>query len=39
MNYGGFRTNITQGYITREKIYELMPFENELVVLELKKNL
>ena len=37
MNYGGLRTNITQGYITRGKIYELMPFENELVVLELEK--
>ena len=38
MNNGGLRTNINKGEITRGKIYELMPFENELVVLELNKN-
>ena len=38
MNYGGLRTNITQGNITRGKIYELMPFENELVVVKLNKD-
>ena len=38
MNNGGLRTNIEKGNITRGKIYELMPFENELVVLELDKN-
>ena len=38
MNNGGLRTNISKGYITRGKIYELMPFENELVILELNKN-
>ena len=38
MNNGGLRTNISKGDITRGKIYELMPFENELVVLELNKN-
>ena len=27
-----------KGEITRGKIYELMPFENELVVLELNEN-
>ena len=37
MNNGGLRTNINKGYITRGKIYELMPFENELVILELNK--
>ena len=37
MNKGGLRTNIDKGHITRGKIYELMPFENKLVVLELNK--
>tara|TARA_B100001250_G_scaffold81365_1_gene67047 strand:- start:46174 stop:46785 length:612 start_codon:yes stop_codon:yes gene_type:complete len=38
MNNGGLRTSINKGSITRGKLYELMPFENELVVLELNKN-
>ena len=38
MNNGGLRTTISRGKITRGKLYELMPFENELVVLELNKN-
>ena len=38
MNRGGFRTTINKGEITRGKLYELMPFENELVVLELNKD-
>ena len=37
MNNGGLRSSIEKGPITRGKIYELMPFENELVVLELNK--
>ena len=37
MNNGGLRTTISKGEITRGKLYELMPFENELVVLELNK--
>ena len=36
-NNGGLRTTIDQGDITRGKIFELMPFENELVILELNK--
>ena len=35
MNNGGLRTVINQGPITVGKIYELMPFENELVVIEI----
>ena len=35
MNNGGLRTSIMKGNITRGKLYELMPFENELVVIEL----
>lgn len=34
-NRGGLRVDIPKGPITLEKIYELMPFENELVVLKL----
>jgi 2',3'-cyclic-nucleotide 2'-phosphodiesterase (5'-nucleotidase family) len=34
-NVGGLRINIPRGPITVGKIYEVMPFENELVVLEL----
>lgn len=35
LNNGGLRTSLPIGEITRGKIYELMPFENELVVLTL----
>ena len=35
-NYGGIRTGLPQGNITVEKIYELMPFENEMVFIKLK---
>ena len=34
-NYGGIRTFLPEGEITVGKIFELMPFENELVFLEL----
>ena len=37
MNNGGLRTTLDKGEITRGKLYELMPFENELVVLALDK--
>ena len=36
VNMGGLRTQLPQGDITRRNIFELMPFENELVVLWLK---
>ncbi|MDA9612218.1 5'-nucleotidase C-terminal domain-containing protein [Flavobacteriales bacterium] len=35
MNSGGLRSSLPKGNITRGDIYTLMPFENELVVLEL----
>ena len=35
LNNGGLRTSLPKGDITRKKVYELMPFENELVVLTL----
>jgi len=36
VNLGGLRTQISKGDITIRKIFELMPFENELVILWLK---
>ncbi len=35
-NYGGIRTYLPKGEITVGKIFELMPFENELVFVKLK---
>ena len=37
MNNGGLRSTLAKGEITRGNIYELMPFENELVIVELNK--
>lgn len=37
LNYGGLRTSIPKGEITKERIYSLMPFENELVVVVITK--
>ena len=34
-NYGGIRAGITKGNITTENAFNLMPFENTLVVVEL----
>ena len=36
VNMGGLRTEIPQGNITVGNIYELMPFDNELVILWLR---
>lgn len=38
VNLGGLRTIIPAGDITVRKVFELMPFENELVILYLKGN-
>jgi len=35
LNNGGFRTFMPKGAITRGKVFEIMPFENELVVVTL----
>ncbi|HET6555981.1 MAG TPA: 5'-nucleotidase C-terminal domain-containing protein [Prolixibacteraceae bacterium] len=35
VNYGGLRASLPQGEITVQRIFELMPFENELVMVEL----
>ena len=37
-NNGGFRDIISKGNITIRDIYKVMPFENELVILELNNN-
>ncbi len=36
LNHGGIRSPINQGEITTETAFQLMPFENEVVVAELK---
>jgi len=38
LNFGGLRTSLPKGEITRGKIFELMPFENELVVVTINKS-
>ena len=35
LNNGGLRATLPYGDITRGKLFELMPFENEMIVLEL----
>ena len=35
LNYGGIRSTLPQGNISTKNIYELMPFENELVIVEI----
>lgn len=35
LNNGGLRTPVLKGPITRGKIFELMPFENEIVIVEI----
>lgn len=36
LNHGGIRSNIPQGNVTARTAYQIMPFENSLVVIELK---
>lgn len=36
-NYGGIRAGINQGNVTNKNVFELMPFENTLVVVEMSK--
>ncbi len=35
LNYGGIRSSLNKGNITTRTAYEIMPFENEIVVLEM----
>ena len=34
-NWGGIRTEVPQGDITIRQVFQIMPFENQLVVAEL----
>ena len=38
LNNGGLRASLPNGDISRGKLFELMPFENEMIVLELDAN-
>lgn len=38
VNFGGLRKSINKGEITRSDIYELMPFDNSIVILKISKN-
>ncbi|GIV28273.1 MAG: hypothetical protein KatS3mg027_2087 [Bacteroidia bacterium] len=38
INYGGLRANLPKGNITKRNIFELMPFDNSIVILELNDN-
>ncbi len=38
LNFGGLRTSLPKGEITLGKIFELMPFENELVVVSISQD-
>jgi len=35
VNYGGLRASLPQGEITAQHIFELMPFENEIVLIKI----
>ena len=35
LNYGGIRSTLPNGDITTKNIFQLMPFENELVIIEI----
>lgn len=35
LNYGGIRSGISEGNITTRTVYEVMPFENKIVIVEL----
>ena len=37
LNHGGLRASLPKGDISRQRVFELMPFENELVVVTLSK--
>ncbi len=38
VNYGGIRSSLPKGEINVQKIFELMPFENEMVFLKINGN-
>jgi len=38
LNYGGIRSTLPKGSITTKDIFQLMPFENELVIIEIPRS-
>lgn len=38
LNYGGIRSNLKKGNVSKRTAYQLMPFENNIVVVALKSN-
>jgi len=38
LNNGGLRTSLPKGDVTRGKIYEIMPFDNELVIVKISED-
>lgn len=38
LNHGGIRSILSKGYVTKRTAFELMPFENSIVVVALKGN-
>ncbi len=38
LNFGGIRTSLNQGEITLGEIYELMPFDNSIVIVEISSD-
>ncbi|MDO5981191.1 5'-nucleotidase C-terminal domain-containing protein [Flavivirga spongiicola] len=38
LNYGGIRSVLSKGNVTKRTAYQLMPFENSIVVVALKSN-
>ncbi|MBQ0733551.1 5'-nucleotidase C-terminal domain-containing protein [Aquimarina celericrescens] len=38
LNYGGIRASIPKGNVTARTAYQIMPFENSIVVVEMKGN-
>lgn len=38
LNYGGIRSNLNKGNVSKRTAYQLMPFENNIVVVALKSN-
>ncbi|MFW5793215.1 MAG: 5'-nucleotidase C-terminal domain-containing protein [Bacteroidota bacterium] len=35
LNYGGLRTSLPEGPVTKSRVFELLPFENEMIVITL----
>ncbi len=38
LNFGGLRTSLSKGPVTRSKVFELMPFENAIVAVKMTRS-